>query len=46
MILAKLGRLDEAIEATEVALSQDPDYKNASENWEKIKELRRNAPKF
>ncbi|MBE9482990.1 MAG: tetratricopeptide repeat protein [Chloroflexi bacterium] len=46
MILAKLGRLDEAIEATEVALSQDPDYKNASENREKIKELRRNAPKF
>jgi tetratricopeptide (TPR) repeat protein len=41
MILAKLGRLDEAIQATEVALSQDPDYKSASENREKMKELRK-----
>ena len=39
MILAKLFRLDEAIEATEVALSQTPDYKNASENRGKIKEM-------
>jgi tetratricopeptide (TPR) repeat protein len=39
MILAKLFRLDEAMQATEVALSQAPDYKNASENREKIKEL-------
>ena len=43
MILAKLGRLDEAIEATEVALSQDPNYRNASDNQEKMKELRRQA---
>lgn len=43
MILAKLGRADEAIEATEVALLQDPNYKNASDNREKMKELRRQA---
>jgi tetratricopeptide (TPR) repeat protein len=41
MILAKLGRLDEAIEATEVALSQAPNYKNASDNREKMKELKK-----
>jgi tetratricopeptide (TPR) repeat protein len=39
MILAKLFRLDEAMKATEVALSQAPDYKNANENREKIKEF-------
>lgn len=39
MILAKLFRLDEAMKATEVALAQAPDYKNASENQEKIKEM-------
>jgi tetratricopeptide (TPR) repeat protein len=43
MVLAKLGRLDEAIEATEVALLRDPNYKNASDNREKMKELRRQA---
>jgi tetratricopeptide (TPR) repeat protein len=44
MILAKLFRLDEAMQETEVALTQAPDYKNASENQEKIKEmLRRRA---
>jgi tetratricopeptide (TPR) repeat protein len=37
MILAKLFRLDEAMKATEVALAQAPDYKNAIENQEKIK---------
>ena len=40
MILANLLRYDEAIQETEVALSQDPNYKNASDNREKIKELR------
>ena len=40
MILAKWARLDEAIEATEVALSQKPDYKNASKNREIMKEYR------
>ena len=39
MILAKLFLLDDAMKATEVALSQAPDYKNASENREKIKEM-------
>ncbi len=39
MILAKLFRLDEAMEATKVALSQYPDYKNSSDNREKIKEM-------
>jgi tetratricopeptide (TPR) repeat protein len=39
MILAKLFRLDEALKATEVALTQVPDYKSASENQEKIKEV-------
>jgi Tfp pilus assembly protein PilF len=39
MILAKQGRLDEAFEATRVALLQAPDYRNASENRDKIKEL-------
>jgi len=44
MILAKLFRLDEALKTTEVALAQAPDYKNASENQEKIKEgIRRRA---
>ena len=38
-ILAKLFRLDDAMKATEVALSQAPDYTNASENREKIKEM-------
>ena len=39
MILAKLFRLDEALKATEVALAQAPDYKNASENQGKVKEM-------
>jgi len=39
MILAKLFRLDEAMKATEVALAQAPDYKNARENQEKITEM-------
>jgi tetratricopeptide (TPR) repeat protein len=44
MILAKLLRLDEALKATVVALAQTPDYKNASENQERIKEgIRRRA---
>ena len=43
MVLAKLGRLDEAIEATEVALLQAPDYRNAIDNREKMKELRRQS---
>lgn len=37
MILAKLFRFDDALKATEIALSQKPDYKNAIENQEKIK---------
>ncbi len=41
MILSKLGRLDEAIEATEVALTQDPSYENARNNREKMKALKR-----
>lgn len=40
MILGKLGRLDEAIEATEVALSQAPGYKNAIDNRDKMRELK------
>jgi tetratricopeptide (TPR) repeat protein len=43
MVLAKLGRLDEAIEATEVALLQAPDYSNAIDNREKMKELRKQS---
>jgi tetratricopeptide (TPR) repeat protein len=43
MVLAKLGRLDEAIEASEVALLQAPDYRNAIDNREKMKELRRQS---
>lgn len=39
MILAKLLRLDEAMEATELALSQYPDYENARDNQEKIEEM-------
>lgn len=39
MILAKLYRVDAALKATEIALSQKPDYKNAIENQEKIKAL-------
>ena len=39
MVLAKMSRLDEALEATEVALSQSPDYDKASENRDRIKEL-------
>jgi tetratricopeptide (TPR) repeat protein len=39
MILAKLFRLDEAMKAAEVALTQAPDYKKASENQQKIKEM-------
>jgi len=36
MILAKLFRFDDALKATEIALSQKPDYKSAIENQEKI----------
>ena len=39
MILAKLNRPDEALEAAEFAISQAPDYKNAIDNREKIKKL-------
>jgi tetratricopeptide (TPR) repeat protein len=39
MILAKLLRFDEGLKETEVALAQAPDYKNASENRDKIKEM-------
>lgn len=36
MILAKLDRLNEAIQATDVALGQDPNYENAQNNREKM----------
>lgn len=39
MVLAKLFRLNEAMEAAELALSQYPDYDNARDNREKIKEM-------
>jgi tetratricopeptide (TPR) repeat protein len=39
MILAKLFRLNEAMESVEVALSQNPDYENASNNRGKIEVL-------
>lgn len=39
MILAKMGRLDEALKETDIALSQMPGYQNATDNQEKIKGL-------
>jgi Tfp pilus assembly protein PilF len=41
MIFAKLGRIDEAIQATEVALSQEPSYENALNNQRKMKDLKK-----
>jgi tetratricopeptide (TPR) repeat protein len=40
MILAKLDRLNEAIEASDIAIFQKPDYKNALDNLEKMKRLK------
>jgi len=43
MILAKLGRIDEAIEATGVALSQMPSYQKAADNLAKMLTMRQQA---
>lgn len=40
MVLGRLGRLDEAIEAAEVALLQYPTYTKALDNREKIKQMK------
>ena len=39
MILGKLFRLNEAMQAAELAVSQDPDYENARSNRDKIREM-------